>query len=241
VVWREDAVNLMRSRSRQPATRRGIPFREDSEPAAISEISPSGRRDGRFDVVVGGRSAAVLSLDAMERLGLHTGDQWTEALAARVEVEAEALRVFDRALAILAVRARSAREMRLGLLLKGEPEALVNAAVARLLTLGALNDELFARQFVRSRMTRAGFSRRRLQAELARRGVERRAADAAIAEVMEEEVVDPTATIERLAARKLRTLQKVDEPTRRRRLYAFLARRGYHGDEIRAALTKLKE
>jgi regulatory protein len=201
----------------------------------VTAISPVGRRADRYDVMVDGKRSAVLSAEAVERVGLHTGDEWSEALAARVEEEAEALRVFDRALGMLAVRGRSTRELRLALLRKREPEPLVDAAVARLLSVGALNDDVFARQFVRSRAAR--YSARRLRAELARRGVSRQVADASIAEVTEEEALDPAETLDRLVARKLRAMAKLDLPTRRRRLYAFLARRGYDPDEIRSALA----
>jgi regulatory protein len=207
----------------------------------ITEISPSGRREGRFDVVVDGKRTAVLSADGIQRLAIHTGDIWTESLAALVAAEAQSLRVYDRALAMLAVRARSARELRMGLLRKREPEKLVDAAVARLLAAGALDDELFARGYVRSKMTRSGFSPRRLQAELARRGVARGIADAAIREVTEDEEIDPAALLRDLVARKLRTLTKVDAPTRRRRLHGYLARRGYGGQEIRTALELIKD
>jgi regulatory protein len=205
----------------------------------ITGISPAVRREGRFDVMVGGKRAAVLSAESVMRLGLHTGDEWTPELAARVAPEAEALRVFDRALAMLALRGRSVREMRLALLRKREPEPLVNAAIERLLSLGTMNDEVFARQFVRSRLLRGGLSKRRLQAELARRGVERTAIDAAIAEVVEEEQIDPAEALERVAMKKYRTMSKLDPTTRRRRLFAFLSRRGYDSDEIRTVLTKL--
>lgn len=205
----------------------------------ITEISPSGRREGRFDVMVDGKRAAILGADAVQRLGMHTGDPFTESLADRVHAESESLRVFDRGLAMLASRARSARELRLLLLRKREPEPLVNAAVERLVAVGALNDELFARQFVRSRIARAGFSTRRLQAELARRGVERAAVDAAIAEVREDEAIDPAETLAKLAERKVRTMTKLDNATRRRRLFAFLARRGYPSDEIREVMTRI--
>ena len=209
--------------------------------AVITEISPSGRREGRYDVMVDGKRAAVLSADGVQRLNLHTGDAWTEVLAARAAAEAQSLRVLDRALVMLAVRSRSARDLRLGLLRKREPEALVNAAVSRLLEVGALNDEAFARQFVRSRISRSGFSGRRLQSELARRGVARAIADASIAEVIVDEAIDPAEILEHLVARKLRTMTKLDSPTRRRRLYAFLARRGYDANEIRLAMGKLSK
>ncbi len=123
---------------------------------ASPEISESGRRPGRFDVLVDGRRAALLSVDAIARLSVHVGDEWSESLATRVAAEAESLRVFDRALAMLAVRAYAVRELRMALIRKKESEALVEAAVARLVALGALNDEVFARQFVRTRIAREG-------------------------------------------------------------------------------------
>jgi regulatory protein len=240
-----DAVNLMRSRSRQPNPRRFSARDEPREPAIfapdarITEISESNRRPGRFDVLVDGRRAAMLSVDGIVRLALHVSDEWTAPLAQRAADEAEALRVFDRGLAMLAVRAYAVRELRMGLLRKKEPEPLVDAAVARLVTLGALNDEVFARQFVRTRVSRLGH--RRIQSELARRGVSRELAAAAIAEVREEERVDPDEALDRIAARKLKTMSKLDGPTKRRRLYGFLARRGYEPDEIRRVIKEIEE
>jgi regulatory protein len=240
-----DAVNLMRSRSRQPNPRRFSARDEPREPAIfapdarITEISESNRRPGRFDVLVDGRRAAMLSVDGIVRLALHVSDEWTAPLAQRAADEAEALRVFDRGLAMLAVRAYAVRELRMGLLRKKEPEPLVDAAVARLVTLGALNDEVFARQFVRTRVSREGI--RRIQSELGRRGVSRELAAAAIAEVREEERVDPDEALDRIAARKLKTMSKLDGPTKRRRLYGFLARRGYEPDEIRRVIKEIEE
>jgi regulatory protein len=245
VERRVDAVNLMRSRSRQPNPRRFSARDEPREPAIfapdarITEISESNRRPGRFDVLVDGRRAAMLSVDGIVRLALHVGDEWTEPLAQRAADEAEALRVFDRGLAMLAVRAYAVRELRMGLLRKKEPEPLVDAAVARHVTLGALNDEVFARQFVRTRVSREGI--RRIQSELGRRGVSRELAAAAIAEVREEERVDPDEALDRIAARKLKTMSKLDGPTKRRRLYGFLARRGYEPDEIRRVIKEIGE
>jgi regulatory protein len=82
-------------------------------------------------------------------------------------------------------------------------------------------------------------SRRRIQQELTRRGVARDVSSEAIAEVFEDEGVDEAATIERVARKKLRTLMKLDQPTQKRRLFAFLARRGYDSDDISRVLRKV--
>lgn len=204
----------------------------------ITGIVASARREGRFDVLLDGRAVGRLAADAVARLGLHVGDAVDRALRSVIIGESEAQRTYDRALAMLAARSRAVRELRLGLLRKGEPALAVENAIERLIAAGFLDDSLFARQYVRSKLAGAGFARRRLGAELARRGVAREVAEAAIAEVMADEAVDVEETIERVARRRLRTLHG-DRLTRRRRLYGFLARRGYDADEIRRVSERL--
>lgn len=147
---------------------------------------------------------------------------------------------YSRSLDMLARAPRSARDLRRRLLLKGEPESDVDAAVERLVAAGLLDDAAYARAFVRSKISSQGFSRRRLQQELAKRGVARDISDAAIAEVMYDDDVDEVANIERVARKKLRMLRGLDDETQRRRLHAFLARRGYDVDGVRAVVAKLQ-
>ena len=47
--------------------------------------------------------------------------------------------------------------------------------------------------------------------------------------------------VERAARKKLRALAPLDPAVRRRRLYAFLARRGYDGEDIRRAMDAVGE
>jgi len=149
-------------------------------------------------------------------------------------------RTYSRSLDILARAPRSVRDLRRRLLLKGEGEADVDAAIQRLTGAGLLDDAAYARAFVRSKVSTQGFSRRRLQQELAKRGVARDVADAAIIEVLHDDEVDEVANIERAALKKLRTLRGLDEETQRRRLYGYLARRGHAVDDVRAVVERLQ-
>ncbi len=205
----------------------------------ITAVTPSVRREGRFDILVDGKPVGTLSLDAIERLRLHVGTEYDEPLAESVSTEAARLRTFDRALDMLAFRARATRELRTALLRKGEEVANVEHALERLEAMGLLDDAAYARQYAHAKIAGPGFSRRRLQAELAKRGVARDVADRAIAEALAEDDVDNDAILERVASKKLRSLEKVDAPTRRRRLYEFLARRGYDSDDIRRVMDRL--
>jgi len=146
---------------------------------------------------------------------------------------------YDRALDMLEARSRGVTELRRLLLKKGEPEPAVDAAIDRLKANGLLDDANFARQLTRSKALGPGLSRRRIAQELAKRGVDRAVSSEAIAEVFEDENVDEEASLERVARKKLRTLTKLDDVTRQRRLFAFLARRGYASDDVQRIVRKL--
>ncbi len=204
----------------------------------ITGIIASPRKPGRFDLLVDGRHVATLSLDTIERLALAVGGAY-DGLRDQVQRDAATLATFDRALNMLALRARSARELRRQLLRKGEPAAQVDAAIDRLHAAGLLDDGAFARQFARVKALGVGMSRRRIQQELGRRGVARETGDNAIADVFEEEQLDEATVVERAARKKLRSLASLDVDTRKRRLFAFLARRGYHLDDIKRVVHAL--
>jgi regulatory protein len=205
----------------------------------ITSITASPRHAGRFDVAVAGALAATLSIEAIERLQLSIGTVVDETVAAALERETRIVATYDRALNMIAFRARSAAELRKLLTRKGEEPVYVDAALERLIRAGFLDDTSFAKQFVRMKATGAGLSRRRVQLELARRGVSREVAECAIAEVFAEERIDEEGTLERVARKKLKSLTRLDAGVQRRRLYAFLARRGYDSDDIARVIRSM--
>jgi len=208
-------------------------------PRQVTSIVPSPRKSGRFDVEIDGMPTSMLSIEAIERFGLAMGAVIDDRTAALIEREVGILQTYDRALNMLAARGRASAELRRLLIRKGEPADRVDVAIERLVSVGFLDDAAFARQFARSKGVSGGLSRRRLQQELGRRGVNRETGTEAIETVFSEEGVDEAATIEKVAQKKLRSLANVDAPTRRRRLYSFLARRGYDSDDIGRVIRTL--
>jgi len=204
----------------------------------ISGIVPAPRPAGRFAVLVDGRETAVLTLEAIERLGLAVGRS-VAGLEAQIELEARRLRAYDRALNMLAFRARSSSELARSLQRKGEEKPHVDWAFARLQEQGLLDDAAFARAFARGRIVDGKQSRRRVQQDLARKGVSRPESDEAIDTVFDEEAVDQRAIVEEAARKKLRSLSGLEPAVQRRRLYGFLARRGYEMDDIRSVLSAI--
>jgi regulatory protein len=204
----------------------------------ISGISGSARAAGRFDLSVDGQPVARLGIQGIERLKLRVGLAVDASLAASIAEEATISRVYDRAMMMLAARGRASGELRRLLVRKGEDAGIVTAVIDRLTNAGFLDDDAFARQFTRSKTT-SGTSRRRIEQELTRKGVDRAVATSAVEETFVEENVDEQIAIDRAAEKKLRTLGKVDDLTRRRRLYSYLARRGFDPDAINGVMTRL--
>jgi regulatory protein len=107
----------------------------------------------------------------------------------------------DAGLRLLARRAHSRVELLLKLTRRGYDGMVIRAALKRLEELGYLDDQSFARSFVRRRASVRG--PRALSAELAARGVDRAQVDTALAEFGEaEQLAAATQIAERLYARK---------------------------------------
>ncbi|MGD0861803.1 MAG: regulatory protein RecX [Candidatus Limnocylindrales bacterium] len=153
--------------------------------------------------------------------------------------------VLNVAARFLEVRSRSVEEVRRHLLGSGYRSELVEGAIDRLLELGILNDDAFARAWVESRFRARPRSSRVLRDELARKGVARAAIDDAMARHEEshrepspgepetERSVDEQAA-ERLLARHGGALRRETDPrARRQRAYALLARNGFDPDVCR--------
>jgi regulatory protein len=146
---------------------------------------------------------------------------------------------YNYALSLLAARPYSTRALQQKLIQREYSTADADDAIRRLVDNRLLNDAKYAEQYARSKMLSAGVSKRRLSQDLYRKGIKGDVAAAAIANVVEQEEIDPAAAIERVARKKLAQLGDLEPVVLRRRLFAFLARRGYDLDEIKAVVSDL--
>lgn len=205
----------------------------------ITALRENPRKPGRYSVLVDGKSVAIVNAAFLHDAGLAVGQLLDEAAGDRLLLAARKLEAFDRAAAALGRRARSAHELERWLLQRGFDRSDVSDAVQRLSEIGAIDDSQFARAFARSRALGKGMSKRRLAQELSRRGVESKMANAAIADVLEEESVDERALLEAAARKKLAVLRGQEPDVVRKRLYGYLARRGYESSDIAAVLRTM--
>ena len=204
----------------------------------VTQITEHPRKPGRYVIDVDGQEFAVVSADALAETKTRIGVVLDDSRAAQLREASDVTEAYDRALNLLAFRARSARELQRRLIQKGVTADRADKVIARLREVGLIDDADFARQVARSKVS-SGASRRRLHQELFKRGVARNVADEAVDQVIEEENVDEVAVAERVARKRLPLLSGADAPTRRRRLYGFLARRGHDSDTIRQVMDRV--
>jgi regulatory protein len=146
---------------------------------------------------------------------------------------------YNYALNLLSARPYATRVLHRKLIQKQYSAADADNAIRRLVDNGLLNDSKYAEQYARSKMLSTGTSKRRVQQDLFRKGIKGDVATNAIANVLESEEIDPAAVIERVARKKLGQLGDLEPLVLRRRLFGFLARRGYDVDEIKAVVSRL--
>jgi regulatory protein len=202
----------------------------------IEGLVPDPHRRASIRIQVGGRPVWTVPADVVAELGLVVGVAVPAEAQARLDRAADEEGAFRAAMRALEHRAHGEHELGLKLERKGHTPAAVEAALRRLQALGLLDDAAFVRQYVLARAAK-GRGPVRLRHDLASLGIAREMIQQALAE-LGSSGEDPLERARALAERRLKSLTGLPRETRRRRLMAFLARRGYRA-EARQILEQL--
>jgi regulatory protein len=204
----------------------------------LTALAPDPRQPGYRLVEVDRGRFASLPLEALEPLTLQLGAELTPAVLNRLRELADVEAAERAALRALARRAHARQDLQRRLVKKQHPPAAVEAALERLTVRGLLDDHRFAEQYAALRATR-GKGPARLLRDLQAQGVERRTAETAVRRALEEEGIDPALEARAVAAKRARQLAGLPVPVRKRRLLAFLVRRGYAGMQLKELVEEL--
>jgi len=204
----------------------------------LTALAPDPRQPGYRLVEVDRGRFASLPLEAVQPLGLQVGAELAPALLDRLRELADVEAAERAALRALARRAHARLDLLRRLVKRQHPPAAVEAALDRLALRGLLDDRRFAEQYAALRATR-GKGPARLLRDLQSQGVERRTAEHAVRRALEEEGIDPGVEARAVAAKRARQLAGLPVAVRKRRLLAFLVRRGYGGLQVRELVEEL--
>ena len=136
----------------------------------------------------------------------------------------------------LKIRERSVLELREKLVLKKVPKDTIDQTIKFLLTKKFLDDRTFARNWIRYRRARP-FGPKRIKLELRQKGVD----DEIIAQELEDAFTgfNQEEVVQVLASRRAARYRDEDPIKRKRKVFDFLARRGFSLEMITKAIRKI--
>ena len=204
----------------------------------LTALAPDPRQPGYRLVEVDRGRFASLPVAALERLSLQLGADLAPAVLDRLRELADVEAAERAALRALARRAHARADLRRRLVKRQHPPVAVDVALERLSARGLLDDGRFAEQYAALRATR-GKGPARLLRDLLAQGVERRMAEQAVQRALDEEGIDPRLEARAVAMKRARQLGGLPPAVRKRRLLAFLLRRGYNGPPVRELVEEL--
>ena len=203
----------------------------------LTALEPDPRRPGTLRVEVDGVRFGAVPEELARAAGLAVGRALDGALHARLTEAADAEGAFRTVLRALERRSFARADLGRRLVRKGHPRAAVEAALVRAHELGLLDDAAFARDYVQTRAAR-GRGPSRLVRDLLAMGVERAHIDRAVA-AQWPDGGDRTDVPQALAAKRAAQLGSLPRPVKRRRVLAYLARRGFAGRDISELVARV--
>ena len=210
-----------------------------SGPGTVRTVLESARRPGRFVLTLADGRTFTVAIRALSDTGAtRAGVELDAPAVAHLSRESAITDLSDRAVNALARGRKTRRELEIRLRRVQPDTALIAEALDRLTAIGVLSDEEVAFAEAAARLRR-GEAPARVRQMLRRKGVEGRMVNEAVGAAISEDGFDELASCRSLAEKRRRALGAIDSTVLRRRLVAFLQRRGFGGSVIGQALREV--
>ncbi len=203
----------------------------------ITALVPEPGGIGSVRIEVDGARFAAVSPDVVRRAELRVGRELDDALRALLDAEAQVEAAYRTVLRCIERRSFARTDLGRRLLRKGHTPEAVEAALERAAGQGLIDDAAFAANYVETRSAR-GRGPLRLTRDLMAMGVERGIIDRAVASHAREAEGNGDIPLA-LAHKRAAQLRDLPRHVRRRRVLAYLARRGFSGREVSEMVGKL--
>ena len=198
--------------------------------STITAVDPDPRRPGVVRLEIDGARFGAIPRELVGTEGLTVGRAVDAELQQRLGAAADIEAAFRTVLRCLELRSYARSDLGRRLLRKGHPREAVEAALERATVLGLLDDAAYARSYVRTRAAR-GRGPSRLTRDLLAMGVQRSLIDRAL-DAEWPEGSDRSSMPLVLATKRAAQLGAIPRQIKRRRVLAYLARRGFSGREV---------
>lgn len=193
----------------------------------ITAIKAQVKNPDRVSVYVDDKYAFSLTHNQLLEQKIHAGLEIDEPRFEALKKASDFGKMYERVVQYVMLRPRSRREVEQYCRRKKYDAEDCQVVIEKLTAMRYLDDQAFARSWVRSRAATKPVSRRRLQAELQQKGVGGHMQQEAIAEY------DERTALRQLIAKKQRLIRYKNDP---QKLMTYLARQGFAYEDIKSAL-----
>ena len=212
----------------------------------VTKITSAVKTEGRCNIFIDGKYTLSLDIAQVSELGIKVGLELDESDLSKLEQASQFGKLYTRTLEYALSRPHSQREIKDYLYRKtldkkykvrgknelktspGVSQSVADAVFERLVERSYVDDTKFALFWVENRRLTKGVSRRMLTQELTKKGI----SASIIAEVLSDSDRTDNSELKKVILKKRR--QYDDE----QKLIAYLARQGFHYDDIRTALAE---
>lgn len=202
----------------------------------ITALKPQkGKR--RVNVFLDGKFSFGIDIENMIKFGLKVEKDLSEKEIEKIARESEYQKNLDRLLRFTTMRPRSEKEIENYFMRKKMPEVLRESLFNRLKKLGFINDYEFAKWWIEQRKIFKPKGSKVLVYELRKKGISREIAEG----ILEKEPEEEEALARRVFEKVKRKYVGMDRYKVRKKLYEYMARRGFNWEIVKKILGSMDE
>ncbi len=204
--------------------------------STVTQLVASKRKPERINIFVDGEFALQVHIDLIAKYNVHKGKHWTPEIQTQLHANKRSMKVRQLALAYATYKMRSEAQVRTRLSQKECTVDEIEDAIDFLIEFGYLDDDRYARAFVRDKMLGRALSETKLKMDLMKRGIR---ADIAINVLRDLYPRDEALELARkAAAKKLNTISYRPTDKQKQALTSYLQRQGFAWGLIKTILTE---
>ncbi|HZG86785.1 RecX family transcriptional regulator [Paenibacillus sp.] len=208
----------------------------ERQEGVVTSVERQKKQRQRYNVFVDEQFAFAVHEDVLMKYRLFKGQVVTADRLADIVRDEERQDAYTKVVKWLGGGLRSEKEIRGYLSRKGYEEDTVDACVERLRAQSYVDDERLSRTLAEDRLKLQSKGKQWIRRELLQKGVDKSTVQEAVGSI---DAGEEAAAALAVARKRWRTLGAGDDPAAaKRKLYAYLARRGFSAGAVREAVRQ---
>lgn len=188
----------------------------------VTKLSP--QKNNKFvNVFLDGKFSFGIDLDNLYKFGIKVEKEFSEEEVNEIIYAVNFNKTLNKLLNFATIRPRSHKEITSWFFRKKVEIQIQEKLISKLEKLELLNDEKFALWWTEQRINFKSKSKNAIKFELLQKGINSKIID----KVLNETDIDELSMAKKLSEKKLRSLMKYDEETKKKKLTNFLKSKGY--------------